>query len=317
MKSILQVAVAMFVSVGMAAAAQAAAVRSGAAAVVVVDDGAVGAPAAKELQRLATEALQRKGVEAAVEGRLAPHALDGEAEQILEEVGAGRVFALRIGGALGLKVRLELSEVGAKGFAVQFQAALVAEGLEEADKIVPRLVAAVVERQGPREAASVSTVTGVEAAPYLKKPGERFWILGFAFGATGARTGSYGKPAGIFVGYGYEAEDFRVDLRLQGEGHGNGGSSFFGIAGTWLPMAGNFSPYATLGLGYGSITAGGALETQTASGVTATVEAGVEMFRLHGTRLLAGLHLVVPLYSVHGMDLSSPVAPGVHLRVAF
>ena len=159
----------------------------------------------------------------------------------------------------------------------------------------------------------------IEKSPTTRS-GNRLWILGLPFGAGGARGGSYERPSGLFVAYGYEFDTFRVDLRLQGETHGSGGSSFGGVAGSWLPLAGGLSPYLTLGFGYGSILGNGGSTSNgnlSASGVTATAEAGLEFLRQHSARLMVGAHLVIPFYSTKALDLSLPAAPGVHLRVAF
>jgi hypothetical protein len=299
----------------VATAAQAKTEQTG--ALVVIDEGAFGVPAMRTLQRLGATALGGRGVAVAVDERLAPHALDGDAARIATEDSASRLFALRVRGAVGDRVPLELEEVSRDGLSPIFRATLTATSLGESEKVLSRLVDAVLDRRAAAGGPQVSTVTLAEAQPYLKKPGERYWILGFPFGASGASGGSYSHPGGFFIGYGYETESWRVDLRLQAEGHGNGGSTFFGIAGSWLPLAGEVSPYLTLGIGYGGLVTNDGLSDHTATGVTATAEVGLELLRLHGTRLMIGAQAIVPLYSIRGLNQSLPIAPGAHFRVAF
>jgi len=54
----------------------------------------------------------------------------------------------------------------------------------------------------------MTTVTAAESRPFAKKPGERFWFVGLPV----ALYNGGGTPAGFSLGYGYEAENFRISV---------------------------------------------------------------------------------------------------------
>jgi hypothetical protein len=124
-----------------------------------------------------------------------------------------------------------------------------------------------------------------EAKPFAKKPGERYWFIGLPVPLFAANQGT---PLGFSLGYGYEAENFRVNASVGGFGRTDTGIGYGVLEAFWIPLQGEVSPYLGGGLGY--MGAGGH------GGMGGALEAGIEAFRLHGVRALAGLQVMVPFF---------------------
>jgi hypothetical protein len=158
------------------------------------------------------------------------------------------------------------------------------------------------------------TVTAQEARPFQKKPGERFWVVGLPL-LLSHGSGGRDTPFGFSLGYMYEAEAFRIGATGQAASRDDSGVGWLGLDGAWLPFDSELSPYFGAGLGY--MAAAGQ------AGLGARFEAGLELFRLHGVRLMAGVDAVVPLFTgtAAGPPLPSrpvrAVYPIAHLRLAF
>jgi hypothetical protein len=141
----------------------------------------------------------------------------------------------------------------------------------------------------PSEARAIRamrSVTERETPPFAEKPGERFFFIGLPI-ALYDQQQEGGSPLGLSLGYGYEAESFR--LGGSGSLFFRGGQGHLMLSGAWIPLAGEWSPYLGGGLGYQWVGHGPA-------GLGAKLEVGLEAFRLHGVRALAGFEFVFPLY---------------------
>src|SRR5262249_52362981 len=151
--------------------------------------------------------------------------------------------------------------------------------LEESDKVIPRLVDAIIDRKPVEDTAEITTVTQEEAAPYEKRPGEKFWVLGLPFGVTSSGTkGAFG----LSLGWSYEAEHFGVGFKILGAGSPHFGAFLAGIDAPWIPLSGSWSPYFAPGIGYMFLSK----DNVSGGGLGFTAEVGAEFLRLHHFRVL-------------------------------
>jgi len=247
----------------LALAAPALSAAAGASAIVVVaEDGGFPAASVQTVRSLTATELRARGVDVQ----------DGPAE-------ASRRFVISLG-RLEEKVLITLEDVVAPATRPEFAATHAAASLDEADVVVPRPVQAVLDREPFEKSARMGTVTAQESAPFRTRPGEGLFVLGIGL-----------EPLGGSIGWSYEARTWRLGVLAQGAGERG---SFLGIDGAWVPHDGNVSPYLGAGLGVVDGGADASLGTK--------LEVGVELFRLHGVRLMAGVGAIVPFESSPGHD---------------
>lgn len=269
--------------------------QEGGALLVVADDGALEAPAVHAIRTLAQGELQRRGISVVDDPRTqGRRPLDASLSQLALQLGAGRLFALSIGGMLGQKVPLTFEELSPQTLAPVSSASLVATGLDECDVVTARLVDAVLERRSAGSTARMGTVTAAESKPFAQRPGQRFWFVGLPVALYNANRGT---PLGICLGYGYEAENFRLGASVGSYSRDSEGVSYLLMEGVFIPFASEISPFVGGGLGY--------MGAGSRAGMGAEVEVGLEAFRLHGVRALLGLQAMVPFFNTQG-----PVGPG-------
>ena len=283
------------------------------AMLVLADDGALDAPAVHAIRNVAASELRRRGIAVSEDRRTeGTRPIDASLAALAADVGARRLFALRVGGRLGVKVPLSLEELSPASLAPVYSASLTAMGLEECDVVTARLVEAVVDRRTIESTASMTTVTATESKPFAKKPGERFWFIGLP---VPLYDSTHGTPFGFSIGYGYEAENFRVSATFGGFTRNSDGISYGVLEAVWLPLDGEISPFIGGGLGYMGAEGGG--------GMGAAVEVGIEAFRLHGVRALAGMEALIPFFATTRLDSSGNtisghgIFPAAFLRLAF
>ena len=274
--------------IGMSQAASADAV------VIVADDAGYEESTLRTLRSIVSTELRTHGVAVLDDARFDP-AVGAETLRSAEETGAERVFVLRLG-RLEEKVLMSLEELNPPSRAPVFVSRLTATSIDEADKVIGRLVTSVLSREAVEKTARVATVTEDEAEPFQKKPGEGLFILGVGL-----------APLGGSIGWSHEAEHWRLGVLFQGDED----VGFFGVDGAWLFSNNNISPYLGVGLG----VVGPDCDNCDGGAVMGTkLEVGVEFFRLHGARLMVGVHAVIPFESRNGMDTFNP---GIHVRVGF
>jgi hypothetical protein len=278
----------------------------GDALLVVADDGALDAPAVHAIRSVAATELRKRGVNV-LEDRRAEgvRPVDSDLGSLSEDLGARRVFALRVGGRLGQKVPLSFEELVPGTLAPVYSAALTAGTVDECDVVTVRLVSAVISRTSAEHNAEMRTVTENEAKPFAKKPGERFWFIGLPIPLYNNGNGS---PFGFSLGYGYEAENFRISATAGGYSRGEG-VAYFMLEAAWIPFSTEISPYIGGGVGY--------LGADNRGGMGATAEAGLEFFRLHDVRALAGLQFTFPFDTGPTSSPSRSVYPAGFVRFAF
>lgn len=263
------------------------------ATVTVADDGGLDPSTVHALRSIAIAQLRNRGISAGEGG------LPG-----------ARTFNLRVGGRLGQKVPLTFEEV--QGDRLLASASLNAAHIEDADVVLQRLVDAVVDRRSPEDNANMATVTEQEARRPRKKQGERFFLIGLPLPLYG--TGTIG---GFSLGYGYEADHFRVEVFGEYAYRGGLAAGLLGFGADYIPFTSEFSPYVGGGLGFGGAAgyySGPGYQTDSNSGVAFKLDAGLEAFRLYSIRVLAGIDLLIPLTTGSGAKTVYPIA---HLRFAF
>jgi hypothetical protein len=260
----------------LALASLAAAPPAGASAVVVVaEDGGFAPDTVRTVRSLAVTELRTRGIDVA------------------EDTGArDREFVLRLG-RLDRKVLITLEDVEPPKTTPDFAATHAASSLDEADIVVPRLVRAVLNREPFDKGARMPTVTSQESTGFRSRPGEGLFVIGVGL-----------APLGGSIGWSYEARAWRLGILAQGA---DDGASFFGVEGAWIPYDGSVSPY--VGAGLGSVGGGDA-----DASVGTKLEVGVEAFRLHKVRLMAGISAIIPFESRPGTDR---VSWGLSLRCGF
>lgn len=294
--------------------ASAAVAAAGTAAVVVADDGGLEVPAVRAIRSVTAAELRKRGVQVSEDSRQdAVQPVDARLAATLQEIGVTRLFVVRIGGRLGQKVPLSLEEVSAQKLMPVAAASLTATTIDEADVVAGRLVSAVLDRGSADDNAGMRTVTAQEARPFQKKPGERFWVVGLPLllihGDGGRNT-----PSGFSLSYFYEAEAFRVGVAAVAAARDGSGLAWFGLDGAWIPLDREISPYLGAGIGYMGVAETG--------GLGGRLSAGIELFRLHGIRLLGGIDAVFPFFSTPSTFLGTrpevrTVYPMAHIQLGF
>jgi len=259
----------------LALASLAAAPFAGASAIVIVaEDGGFPPDTVKTVRSLAVTELRTRGIDIVEEPRT-----------------RDREFVLRLG-RLDQKVLITLEDLEPPSTTPDFAATHAASSIDEADVVVPRLVRAVLNRESFDKGARMSTVTAQESTPLRSRPGEGFFVIGVGL-----------APLGGSIGWSYEARAWRLGVLAQGA---DDGASFFGVEGAWIPYDSSVSPY--IGAGLGSVGGDGDASLGT------KLELGVEFFRLHRVRLMAGLSAIVPFEPRPGGDR---VSWGLSLRCGF
>jgi len=282
---------------------------AGTAVVVVADDGGLEVSAVRAIRSVTAAELRKRGVAVSEDVRTeAVQPVDDHLADLVQDLDAGRVFVVRVGGRLGRKVPLSLDEVTPARFYPVASASLSASDLDEADVVAQRLVAAVLGRRSADDTGTMRTVTLSEARPFEKKPGERFLSIGFP--VLLARGNQTGGPLGFSLEYFYEAQSFRVGAMFETATNGGSGLGWIGIGAAWLPFDSEYSPYFGAGLGY--------MGADNDGGMGGRLEIGIELFRLHGVRLMGGVDAVIPFFADARFGAGTKsIYPLGHLRLAF
>jgi len=244
------------------------------AVVIVAEDGGFPPETVRTVRSLAVTELRTRGIDVGDESPT-----------------RDREFVLRLG-RLDQKVLITLEDLEPPRTTPDFAATHAAASIDEADVVVPRLVRAVLNREPFDKGARLSTVTAQESTPFRSRPGEGMFVIGVGL-----------APLGASIGWSYEARAWRLGILAQG---GDEGASFFGVEGAWIPYDGSVSPYVGGGLGSVSGDVHASLGTK--------LEVGVEFFRLHRVRLMAGVSAIIPFESRPGQDR---VSWGLNLRCGF
>lgn len=179
---------------------------------------------------------------------------------------------------------------------------VVLDGPEELTVAAPRIARAVVKDLPLQESERVDNLVGEETRVYRKKSGEFMW--GFGVLGTMAPTHSTAvSPGAEFMGY-YETPSFGVGFSLRttfGSDDKGINQQSIGVGGRYFLSEADVSPYVGAGIAatWLSIDDDGESEYHAeGSGFGAFAELGVELLRLHGSRLILGLRADAPFYEV-------------------
>lgn len=265
------------------------------AVVVLVDDGGIGPASARTACRIFADELRRLGVEVAESPDLEQvHPLDDTIKQEMARVGAGRIFVLsllQLGNKLIAKVELRSAD-----FTILSSRQLTASGPEELDVVIPRLTEALIKNTSVGESARIDTVTAQEGRKWEKLPGEFLWGFGIILG--GGLSEGTNFIYGLDFQFSYEMEHFQLRFQLGGmanfDDEEKDGLFRTGVGATYIPFTSFWSPFLGVSLDYVYLNLGG----YERGGVGLIVHGGVEFFRLHSSRLVVGLDLVVPFFEI-------------------
>jgi hypothetical protein len=185
---------------------------------------------------------------------------------------------------------------------------VVLDGPEELTVAAPRIARAVVKDLPLQESERVDNLVGEETRVYRKKSGEFLWGLGVL--GTMAPTASAAVSPGLeFMGY-YETPTYGVGFSLRatfGDEDSGVNQHSIGVGGRYFFGEGDMSPFIGVGIGASWLSIDEEKSDYHAegSGFGAFGEVGVELLRLHSSRLIIGLRMDAPLYEVkkgHGYD---------------
>lgn len=214
---------------------------------------------------------------------------------------AYRVSFARLGNSLVVHVSYE-APVGA----VVRTRRMVLSQPEQVTFAAPRIARAVVNDEPLESTQRVDNLVGEETRKYEKKSGEFLWGLGIT--GTSAPTESVWMSPGIdFMGY-YETPDYAFGFSLRSSfGAGDKKLTFAsaGVGGRYFFSDADVSAFVGAGLAVSGMELSedydyGDMSTPHAEGggLGAFGEVGVELMRLHSSRMILGLRADAPFYSV-------------------
>ncbi|MCC6901674.1 MAG: hypothetical protein IT377_22075 [Polyangiaceae bacterium] len=212
---------------------------------------------------------------------------------------AYRVFFDRLGRQLVVRVTYE-APIGS----VRRSERVTLSGVEQVSVAAPRLARAIVLGQPLESTQQVDNLVAEETRKYDKKPGEFLWGLGI-LGTSAPTENRWMSPGIEFMGY-YETPDYGFgfslrsslatgDKSLSGLSASVGGRYFFSQSDTSLFVGGG------LGISYLGLRNNDYESSEpsvSGSGLATFGEAGVELMRLHSSRMIVGLRAELPFYSL-------------------
>lgn len=267
-------------------------------------DAPDGLPEARGMQVLAIQALQDAGMDVVdavpLQGIVAPAALLDAASA----AGVERLFVLHLAPLRDATIAM-LEEVIPSSGACIYRASLTIDTDADADRVLGRLAAAVVARAPVDDGARIETVTEHEGRPYAKRPGEFLWGIGIFAGLLPSVDDEVAWLYGGQLRFLYELPNWNFGVTLGGGGSEDGGLGELTVRANYLFIDGDVSPYVGLGFGISGL---GVDSLDGQFGAHAVVSAGVELFRLHATRLVAGVDVMLPMYRLESYDWDDGVS---------
>lgn len=209
---------------------------------------------------------------------------------------------------LGQKVLLKLSHTSSAG-KLERTEAVTLSAVEEATEAAPRLAAAMWSEESFDDTARVDNLVGDETRRYKKKRGESL----FGFGLAAQTMGSEFGGTGIHFTYQYETPSIALLIRAGAAGIGDTDTEWdfqsLSIGGRYFFNEENISPFVGGGVGISHLASERGYNyyseapkddegSYSGSGAGAYAEFGVEMLRLHRTRLELSLRADLPFYSL-------------------
>ncbi|MBK7580600.1 MAG: hypothetical protein IPI67_10390 [Myxococcales bacterium] len=209
---------------------------------------------------------------------------------------AYRVHFDRLGSKLIVRVTYE-APLGT----VRRSRRITVSGVEEVPVAAPRLARAIVQDEALDASQRVDNLVSEETRKYEKKPGEFLWGVGIV-GVSAPTENRWMSPGLEFMGY-YETPQYGFGVSLRASFGSNGDSlqtASGGLGGRYFLSQGDTSLFVGGGLAisYAQVSAVNAESDLEGSGLGAFAEGGVEMMRLHSSRMILGLRADAPFYSV-------------------
>ena len=257
-------------------------------------DAAEGSPETTALHLLTTQALRDRGL-SLVNTAASPQASSPEAAaELAQERGAKRLFILHLA-PMQETVLAILEEVSVRnGSSIHSSRLIIAEAIDS-DRVIRRLVRAVLDRAAVEDGQTVSTVTTAEAHSFSKRPGEFLWGVnvsaGFGVSNSDVLAGSYGAT----LRFAYEIENANIALTIGGAGSDESGLFETSVRGHYLFGESNVAGFLGGGLGISVLGMDG---YQSQFGAHAIISGGIEAMRLHSARLFVSADILFPLYKL-------------------
>ncbi|MCA9537700.1 MAG: outer membrane beta-barrel protein [Myxococcales bacterium] len=242
-----------------------------------------------------------------------------------EAPGDGRVWHVRLN-KLGDGALLSLSEESPPGKVVYAQRLQIGD-LKESPVAARRLAKAVSRHQPVHETAQVSNMVQEETRAYAKMHGEVLWDAGVVGGFVGGTD--TGLAYGFTLGVGYEAASWAIgsDMRFLfatgdaqraedgwGDSHEEKSASAFmwGVGARYFFSEGSVSPFVGGGLAFTALSVDTIEAQGDKTGLGAYAAVGVEIFRLHESRLAIDARLDVPFFDVPVVSWSDDSVESSH-----
>jgi hypothetical protein len=211
---------------------------------------------------------------------------------------AYRVHFDRLGSQLVVRITFE-APLGT----VKRSRRITVNGAEQVPVIAPRIARAIVLDQSLESTQQVDNLIGEETRKYEKKQGEFLWGLGI-LGASAPTEKRWMSPGAEFMGY-YETPSYGFGFSLRSSfeaGEKSVRTASANVGGRYFLSPTDTSLFVGGGLGIGYIEieteADSSGASMSGSGLGVFGEVGVELMRLHSSRMIVGLRADAPFYSV-------------------
>ena len=191
--------------------------------------------------------------------------------------------------------------------------------IEEVPVVAPRVADALVSGKALADTQRVDNLVGEEVREAPRKPTETRWSVG-VIGVSLPASGVYAMP-GVVLGLGYETAQFGalVDFRAAGRDSSRSASgSLFSLAigGRYFFTPESVAPFVGGGFAWTGITGGdeslygqGGAFRGSASGLWPWAEVGVQLFRLHQSRLTMSVRADVPFQALRDTSTTYVAGP--------
>lgn len=223
---------------------------------------------------------------------------------------AYRVHFDRLGAQLVVRVTYE-APLGT----VKRSRRITVNGVEQVPVVAPRIARAIVQDESLESTQRVDNLVGEETRKYEKKSGEFLWGLGIV-GTSAPTENRWMSPGVEFMGY-YETPEYGYGFSLRtaiGAGDKALRAASAGVGGRYFLSSGDTSAFVGGGLevGYLDLEVGDSDSGEPSlwgSGISAFGELGVETMRLHSSRMIVGVRVEAPFYSVKQRSYDYGAAP--------
>ncbi|HIA01122.1 MAG TPA: hypothetical protein EYN06_05750 [Myxococcales bacterium] len=240
--------------------------------------------------------------------------------------GAGRVVvidAIRAGDKLVVLIRSTEADVFRHN-------SLQLNSIDEYPTAIARIVDALLSKRSYTETAGMQTLVGRETHAPGKRPGEFLWGVGINVGST--MNVAVAPRYGVSLKAAYLMQNWRIESGLSYLGSEGEGGETSSLLTEWNLGVGysfgerNWAPFVSAGLGiihqalsdlpresnYDYTQP----DHDNDTGLGLYLGGGLEFFRFHNTRLLAGLRVILPTFTLN-LNGEETWAPTVKTNLSF